>query len=143
MHNAEVLGIACPALYTVGEDGVVITELISLADDGIGMVEIVLQLVGAFCKRTKRVIIGIVIRSGTKQIIHCLIMVVDVMSGEDSVGPCAVLRQIGGQRSGQRKVQLVVMALLDIVERILPVGSRLAVGIDQLIEVDLPVALTA
>ena len=143
VHDTEVLCIACPALHTVGEDGVVITELIALADDGIGMVEVVLQLVGTFSKRAERVVVGVVIRSGTKQIIHCLIMVVDVVSSEESVGPRAVLRQIGGQRSGQCQVQLIVVTLLNIVECILSVGRSLTVGIDELVEVDLSVALTA
>ena len=70
-------------------------------------------------------------------------MVVDVMSGEESVGPRAVLRQIGGQRSGQCQVQLIVVTLLNIVECILSVGRSLTVGIDELVEVDLSVALTA
>ena len=107
------------------------------------MVEVVLQLVGTFSKRAERVVVGVVIRGGTQQIVHRLIVIVDVVSSEKSISPRTVLRQIRSQRSGQCEVQLIVVALLDIVERILPVGCSLAVSIDELVEVDLAVAFTA
>ena len=143
VHDTEVFGIACPSLHTIGEDSIVVAELIILADDSIGMVEIVLQLIGAFSKSAECVVVGVVIRGGTQQIVHRLIVIVDVVRSEKSVGPRAVLRQIGSQRSGEREVQLIVVTLLDIVDRILPVGCSLAVSIDELVEVDLAVALTA
>ncbi len=139
MHPAESLAVAAPQLAVADEKIVVITELVALANDGIAVVQVILNLVGVSVVCAQCVGINIMIGVSPEQILHCLVVHSFVRAAYYAHVKLLVLVDLiiegGSERDGKRVVVLRLYVVHGV--RILRVG--LPVCIIKPVPVELPV----
>ena len=143
-HEVELArchGEAGPSYELVDEDGVVVAELVALGHCGVGVVQVVLHADVVVGIGSQGISVDVVEPVSSEHILHRLVVAAFVRAGHESEVPRLVLVNLHVERRREVQRQSVVVLGLDIVHHVAALCRHHAVRVDQLVEVDLAVAL--